>query len=306
MLPAGQLQSQRIQAPQEARMAENIPRITIPDHYRKNLIVDTNVVRHILVDFIRNELGKAGFKRAVLGLSGGLDSALSCYLTAAALGPENVLALRLPYTTSSEESLTHAQMVIDDLGIESETVEITPIVDPLFEQSPDISDHRKGNVMARARMMVIFDRSAAWNGLVIGTSNKTELLLGYGTIFGDLASAVNPIGDLYKTQVRQLSRALNIPGVIIDKPPSADLIPGQTDEDDFGFTYDDVDPLLYLLVDERYLPREAVEAGFPAPFVRTVIRMIRTSQFKRTTPVIPKLSGRTVGHDFRYLRDWGT
>ena len=287
-------------------MAENIPRITLPDSLRDNLIVDSGVVRHILVDFVKSELGKAGFSRAVLGLSGGLDSALSCYLTAAALGPENVLALRLPYAASSQESLAHAQMVIDDLGIESETVEITPIVEPLFEQSPGITAHRKGNIMARARMMVIFDRSAAWNGLVIGTSNKTELLLGYGTIFGDLASAINPIGDLYKTQVRQLSRALGIPDAIIDKPPSADLIPGQTDEGDFGFTYDDVDPLLYLLVDERYLPHEAVEAGFSVSFVQTVIRMIRTSQFKRTMPVIPKLSGRTVGHDFRYLRDWGT
>jgi NAD+ synthase len=153
--------------------------------------------------------------------------------------------------------------------------------------------------------MAIFDRSAAWRALVVGTSNKTEILLGYGTIYGDLASAVNPIGDLYKTQLRQVARKLGVPQSILQKAPSADLIPGQTDEGDFGFSYDDVDPLLYLLVDERYLPEEAIAAGFPADFVKNVLRMVRRNQFKRTMPIIPKLSGRTIGHDFRYLRDWG-
>lgn len=277
-----------------------------PQHWVKKLHIDTDLVRHILVRFLHNEVTKVGFRRAVLGLSGGIDSSVSCYLAAAALGPENVLALRMPYATSSPDSLEHAQMVIDDLGVQSETVEITGMVEPLFEQTPEITPNRKGNVMARTRMLIIYDRSAAFNALPIGTSNKTELLLGYGTIYGDLASAMNPIGDLYKTQIRQIARSLGVPQVIIDKPPTADLIPGQTDEGDLGFTYKDVDPLLYLLIDERYSREEAVAAGFAPPFVDTVLNMVRSSHFKRMLPIIPKLSSRTVGHDFRYLRDWGT
>ncbi len=288
-----------------AQQAE-IKRIDLPQNVREKLHIDTDLAIQVLARFVRNELTKVGFQHAVLGLSGGIDSAVSCYLAARAMGPENVLALRLPYATSSPTSLEHAQLIIDDLGINGETIDITPIVNPLFDASPDINAHRKGNIMARTRMMIIFDRSAAWKALVVGTSNKTELLLGYGTIYGDLASAVNPIGDLYKAQIRQVARKLGVPKVIVDKAPSADLIPGQTDEGDFGFSYDDVDPLLYLLVDERYLPEEAVAAGFPTSFVNNVMRMIRTSHFKRTLPVIPKLSGRTVGHDFRYLRDWGS
>lgn len=282
-----------------------IQRINLPPTLRNRLQIDTALAIQVLTQFIFNELTKVGFERAVVGLSGGIDSAVSCYLAARALGPQKVLALRLPYATSSPSSLEHAQLIIDDLGINSETIDITPVVDPLFAVSPGINPNRKGNIMARTRMMTIFDRSAAWRALVIGTSNKTELLLGYGTIYGDLASAVNPIGDLYKTQIRQVASELGVPEAIVRKAPSADLIPGQTDEGDFGFTYEDVDPLLYLMVDERYLPEEAIAAGFPAPFVKNVMKMIRTSHFKRTLPLIPKLSGRTVGHDFRYLRDWG-
>lgn len=270
------------------------------------LTIDNQVVKLVLTRFIHNELTKAGFQKAVLGLSGGIDSALSCYLAAVALGPQNVLAIRMPYTASSPESLEHAQLVIDDLGVQSETVNITPMVEPLFEASPDINAARKGNIMARMRMTILFDRSAAWQALVIGTSNKSEMLLGYGTIYGDLASAVNPLGDLYKTQVRQLARAIGVPQPIIEKPPSADLIPGQTDESDLGFTYAEVDRLLYMLVDERYSTNECVEAGYPRPFVQTALEMVRKAQYKRVMPIIPKLSGRTIGHDFRYLRDWGT
>jgi NAD+ synthase len=273
---------------------------------KDKLYIDTKVTQLVLTSFLQNEIGKAGFSRAVLGLSGGIDSALSCYLAVKALGEANVLALRLPYQTSSAESLSHADLVIEALGIPSETVEITDMVEPLFAASPGISAHRKGNVMARARMVVIYDRSAAWNGLVVGTSNKTELMLGYGTIFGDLASAVNPIGDLYKTQVRQLARAMGVPEAIINKAPSADLMPGQTDEGDLGFTYEKVDQLLYLMVDERYSTQEAVEAGFTLEMVQRVWEMVRQAQYKRTLPLIPKISDRTISHDFRYLRDWGT
>jgi NAD+ synthase len=273
---------------------------------KDKLHIDTKVTQLVLTSFLQNEIGKAGFSRAVLGLSGGIDSALSCYLAVKALGAANVLALRLPHQASSAESLSHADLVIEALGIPSETVEITDMVEPLFAASPGISAHRKGNVMARARMVVIYDRSAAWNGLVVGTSNKTELMLGYGTIFGDLASAVNPIGDLYKTQVRQLARAMGVPEAIISKAPSADLMPGQTDEGDLGFTYEKVDQLLYLMVDERYSTQEAVEAGFTLEMVQRVWEMVRQAQYKRTLPVIPKISDRTISHDFRYLRDWGT
>lgn len=180
------------------------------------------------------------------------------------------------------------------------------MVEALADASPDMTAHRKGNVMARARMTIIFDRSLRESALVIGTSNKTELMLGYGTIYGDLASAVNPIGDLYKTQVRQLSRALGVPEIIVAKAPSADLIPGQTDEDDFGFSYETVDQLLYLMLDERYSRDEAVAAGFERPFVDRILKMVQRSQYKRTMPIIPKISDRSITHDFRYLRDWGT
>jgi NAD+ synthase len=278
----------------------------VPPPFLKKLHIDPKVAELVLIKFLENEIGKAGFRKAVLGLSGGIDSALSCYLVTKALGPENVLALRLPYKASSAESLAHADLVIEALGIRSETVQITGMVDALAEASPDMSAHRLGNVMARARMTVIFDRSLAESALVIGTSNKTELMLGYGTIYGDLASAVNPIGDLYKTQVRQLSRALGVPDIIIDKAPSADLIPGQTDEDDFGFSYETVDQLLYLMLDERYSPDEAVAVGFERPFVDRVLGMVQHSQYKRTMPIIPKISDRSITHDFRYLRDWGT
>lgn len=271
-----------------------------------DLTINTDVATEILTGFIRSEVGRVGYSRAVINLSGGLDSALSCVLAVRALGNENVFALRLPYRTSSPDSLEHAQMLIDQLKIPSETIDITPMVDPLIERDPGISNVRKGNIMARARMIVLYDQSEVFKGLPIGTSNKTEILLGYSTLWGDMASAINPIGDLYKTQVRQLSHALDIPAPIIDKPPSADLWIGQTDEGELGFTYEQVDQLLYLLVDQRYSPQECIEEGFDEKFVNTVITRIRRNQFKRMMPPIAKLSNRTIGYDFLYLRDWGT
>jgi NAD+ synthase len=270
-----------------------------------HLNINTDLARTVLKTFLRDEIRKIGIEHAVLGLSGGIDSALSCYLAAQAIGAHNVYAVRMPYKSSSQDSLDHAQLVIDALGVHSETVDITGMADALIEHSPDISNLRKGNIMARARMIVLYDRSAAYRALVIGTSNKTELLLGYGTLFGDMASAVNPLGDLYKTQIRQLAQAMGIPQPILDKPPSADLWTGQTDEAEMGLTYAEVDQLLFLLVDERYSPAEAIEAGFDRLFVDRVMRMIKTSHFKRRPPIIAKLSRRTVGIDFNYLRDWG-
>ena len=271
-----------------------------------DLRINTEVARTILTGFIASEVKRVGFTRAVVGLSGGIDSALSCVLAAQALGPENVLAVRMPYRSSSADSLEHAQFLIDQLGLPSRTIEITGMAEPLIGLEPDMEKRRKGNILARARMIVLYDQSEDFKGLVIGTSNKTELLLGYTTLWGDSASAINPLGDLYKTQLRQLARALNVPGPIVDKPPSADLWLGQTDEDELGFTYEEVDRLLYLLVDQRYSPQEAIEAGFEEKFVKAVVERIRRNQFKRMLPPIAKLSNRTIGYDFLYLRDWGT
>jgi NAD+ synthase len=271
-----------------------------------NLNINTELTEKILTGFIRSELNRVGFKRALLGVSGGIDSAVSLYLSAKALGPENVLGIRIPYKTSPQHTLDDAQTMIDALGVQSMTVEITDMVDPLVAKFYDMSKLRAGNIMARMRMIVLFDQSVAFNGLVMGSSNKTELLLGYSTIFGDSAAALQPIGDLYKTQVRQLARHLGVPEAVISKAPSADLWEGQTDEGELGYTYADVDQLLYLLVDQRYRPETCVEEGFDPTFVGRVVQRMRQNHFKRVMPPIAKLSQRTIGYDFLYLRDWGT
>lgn len=271
-----------------------------------DLNINTDLARKILTGFIESEITRAGFSHAVVGVSGGVDSTLSCFLAAEALGPQNILAVRMPYESSSQDSLDHAQWVIDTLGVQSMTVPITDMVQPLFERFPEMDQVRKGNAMARARMIVLYDQSEAFRGLVVGTGNKTEILLGYTTLFGDSANALNPIGDLYKTQVRQLSKAMGIHPDIVQKPPSADLWVGQTDEGELGFTYAEVDKLLYLLVDQRYSPEDCIESGFPRPFVEQVIERVRRNHFKRILPPIAKLTNRTIGYDFLYLRDWGT
>jgi len=273
---------------------------------KPTLDINTDLARAILIDFLATEIRRAGFERAVLGLSGGLDSTLACYLTAEALGPQNVLAVRMPYRTSAPESLEHAGLAIQATGVQELTIPISDMVDPLLARVPEGETVRRGNIMARARMIILYDQSAATGGLVVGTGNKTEILLGYTTLYGDSACALNPLGDLYKTQVRQLARAIGVPEVILAKAPSADLWKGQTDEAELGFTYAEVDRLLVLLVDGRYSPQACVEAGFEEAFVRAVIERIRRNQYKRALPLIAKLSNRTVGYDFLYLRDWGT
>ncbi|MBT3187433.1 MAG: NAD+ synthase [Anaerolineae bacterium] len=273
---------------------------------KSNLSINTDLARKILTGFIKSELSRVGFNKAVIGLSGGIDSALSLTLTAEAIGKENVLAIRMPYKASSQDSLDHAQTLIEQLGVQSLTIPITEMADPLIALDSEISKTRKGNIMARCRMIVLYDQSESFGGLVIGTSNKTEILLGYSTIFGDSASAINPIGDLYKTQVRQLSRAMGVPDSIVDKAPSADLWANQTDENELGFTYEEVDKLFYLLIDQRYRVEECVDAGFDESFVRSVLKRVQRNQFKRMMPPIAKVSNRTIGYDFLYLRDWGT
>jgi NAD+ synthase len=271
-----------------------------------DLRVDADLARKIVTGFLRTEITRAGYSHAVLNLSGGLDSAVVCALAVEAIGAENVQVLCLPYGTTSPDSIRHAQLMIDQFKVPSETIEITAVVEPLFKQDPKMSRTRRGNIMARARMILLYDRSEVFKALPIGTSNKTEILLGYTTLWGDMCCALNPIGDLYKTQVRQLARALNIPEPIIGKPPSAELWEGQTDEEELGFTYEKVDQLMYLLVDKRFLPQDCIEAGFEEVFVKKVTERIRQSQYKRMMPPIAKLSNRTVGYDFLYLRDWGT
>jgi NAD+ synthase len=269
------------------------------------MTINPTLAEKILVGFIRDEVTKAGLTKTVMGLSGGIDSALSAYLSAKALGAENVLVVRMPYKTSSPESLEHAELVINALGLPSLTVPITEMADPLIQRFPDMSNLRKGNIMARMRMITLYDQSAAWGGLVMGTSNKTEFLLGYSTIYGDSGVALHPIADLYKNQLRQLARAVGVPAPIIDKAPSADLWEGQTDEDELGFTYDNADSVLYLLVDERYTVQEAAEeSGHSVDFVHRIWERVKANHYKRTMPNIAKVSRRTIGHDFLYLRDY--
>lgn len=275
-------------------------------HQQIDLTINTDLAGQVLTGFLQSEITRAGYSRAVINLSGGLDSSLSCYLAVKALGAENVLALCLPYKSSTPDSGLHAKLVIDALGLQSLTIPITAMADGLISLYPDMDRVRQGNIMARMRMIVLYDQSQAFHALPVGTGNKTEILLGYTTLYGDSACAINPLGDLYKTQVRQLAKSIGIPQVILDKPPTADLWLGQTDEGELGFTYAEVDQLLYLLVDQRYRPEDCVEAGFSESFVRLVMEKVRRTQFKRLMPPVAKLTNRTVGYDFLYLRDWGT
>ena len=267
--------------------------------------INTDLVTRMLVSFLQDEITKVGARKAVLGLSGGIDSALVCFLAAQALGPENVFAICMPYKTSNPESEAHAALVAKACGVTYQVLPITPMVDAYFEQLPEASAMRRGNKMARERMTILFDHSALYGGLVLGTSNKTELLLGYGTLYGDMASALNPIGDLFKTHVWQLSEAVGVPQAVISKKPSADLWAGQTDEEELGFSYQAVDELLYRMVDQRATREELLIDGFAAEFIDEVSAKVQNSHFKRRLPVIAKLSTRTIERDFRYSRDWG-
>ena len=269
------------------------------------LAINPELVRKILVRFIQNEVQKVGFERGVLGLSGGVDSSLVATLASEALGPTNVLAVIMPYKSSDLKSRSDALQVVQQLGINHLEVEITPQIDAYFERFPDADQRRKGNKMARERMTILYDQSSVFRALVIGTSNKTELLLGYGTIYGDMASAINPVGDLYKTQVWQLADAVGVPTAIVQKAPSADLWAGQSDETELGFQYRMIDQFLYYLVDRRYSKEELARLGFEPAFIEDVIRRVRDNQYKRRLPVIAKLSSRTVDQEFRYPRDWG-
>jgi NAD+ synthetase len=276
------------------------------------LAIDTDVARRVIAEFIRGQLEQAGFERLVLGLSGGIDSAVVAYLVSEAIGADRLLAVLMPYRTSSPTSRADAESVVANLGCESDLVEITAMVDGYFGNgsAPGASGPeglsatplRRGNLAARMRMAVLYDRSVTWAGLVVGTGNKTESLIGYTTLFGDSACAFNPIGDLYKSQVRQLAAALGVPDSILRKAPSADLWPGQTDEHEGGFSYPVLDRLLFWRVDKRRSVEEMVALGFDAAMVERVDRMVAAAEFKRQVPPIAKLGPRTAGVDYLYPR----
>jgi NAD+ synthase len=284
------------------------PLFELPDE----LAIDTDVARRVIAGFIRGQLAQAGFERCVLGLSGGIDSALVAYLVAEAIGADRLRCVLMPYRTSSPASRGDAETIVADLGCPSELVEITDIVDGYFgrdgragaggEAAREASALRRGNFMARARMSVLYDHSVVFGGLVVGTGNKTESLIGYTTLFGDNACAFNPIGDLYKSQVRQMAAAVGVPRQVITKAPSADLWPDQTDEAEGAFSYPVLDRILYWRIDRRRSTDELVGMGFERALVERVERLVATSEFKRQVPPVAKLGPRTAGVDYLYPR----
>lgn len=296
----------------------------------KILDIDCKLVTDLLVRFIKNEVRKTGMNKVILGLSGGIDSALVAFLCREALGAGNVCGVRLPYKTSSPQSLLHAELAAKKAGIEYMTYDISSAADGFaacefsletncsnfincspaaksskFTLESTLNAHYLGNILARVRMNVLYHLSAVTNSMVAGTSNKTELLLGYGTLWGDLAYGINPVGDLYKHQLRQLARYHGVPEEIINKKPSADLFPGQTDEGDLGYSYDELDYALYRLVDARENPKLLAETGEVKPeLINFCLKKIISMQFKRQMPNIALVSFRTINQSFNYPRDW--
>lgn len=263
------------------------------------LDIDPALTADWLVSFLREELKLRGFSRGVVGVSGGVDSAVTAYLAAKALGPGNVIGVRLPYRTSSPDSLVHAQLVVDALGIQSRTIDISSAVDGYLANEPEADPARRGNVMARTRMIALFDQSAAHSALPLGTGNKTERLLGYFTWHADDSPPINPLGDLFKTQVWTLARHLGVPSEIVDKPASADLIEGQTDEGDFGISYARADEILNWLI-SGYTPDDVEAHGFSKSEVELVYRRLSRTHWKRKLPTVAMVSHSAIGET--YLR----
>jgi NAD+ synthase (glutamine-hydrolysing) len=263
------------------------------------LDIDTELTAGWLVSFLREEFERRSFKKAMVGLSGGVDSAVTTFLAARALGAENVIAIRMPYRTSSPDSLAHAQLVVDSLGVESRTIDISAAVDGYLANEKDADPARRGNVMARERMIVLFDQSAKYHALPVGTGNKTERLLGYFTWHADDSPPINPLGDLFKTQVWQLAKFIGVPEVIVQKPASADLIEGQTDEGDFGISYAEADTILNWLV-SGYSPAALAARGFDPNKVELVRKRLAGTHWKRKLPTVALLSPTGIGES--YLR----
>ncbi len=271
----------------------------------EDMKINAPFVEKILTSFIKDELSKFNYKKGIIGLSGGLDSSVCALLAAKALKPGNVIGLIMYYGKTFAKDVKDAQELSQLLGIKSKTIDISPMINVYFSKYPSKSRIAKGNKIARERMSILYDFSVREKALILGTSNKTELLLGYGTIHGDMACAINPLGDLYKTQIRQLAEHLGVPEKIRKKVPSAGLWTGQTDEKEIGISYDEMDKILYQLVDKRTPKREMITSGSKKENIEKMINLIKNSEFKRHLPPIPKISSRTVGHDFLYPYDWG-
>lgn len=280
-----------------------LPTITAPPldaEVDANLKINEPMLAEWLIAFLRDEIvRRRGFDKAVVGISGGVDSSLVAFLLAAALGPKNVYGIRMPYRSSSQDSLDHAQLVVDATGINSQTIEITDAVDGYLKYAPDADGRRRGNVMARTRMIILFDQSQKLGTLPVGTGNKTERLFGYFTWHADDSPPVNPLGDLYKTQVWALSTYLGVPDVIVKKPASADLIVGQTDELDFGISYHNADRILFYLL-RGFTRDRLIEMGFPEAEVTLVKRKLDSTHWKRHLPTTAMLSSTSI-NDY-YLR----
>lgn len=270
----------------------------------KLLEINCDLVRRLLVQFIREHTEKHGFSKVVLGMSGGLDSTVAAYLAVEALGKDNCVGVFLPHLISQPSSLQDAQSLASGLGIPTRLVDITPMVDAFGAAFSTITGLQLGNIMARCRMITLYQVSAEAAALVLGTSNKTEILMGYGTLYGDLGFAFDPLGDLYKTQVRQLAAHIGVPEAIIRKIPSADLWAGQSDEEELGVTYAEADRFLIRWVDGRYNRDELLAEGFDPEFTDRMMRRVISQQYKRTMPPIPKITSRTFNADFLYPRDW--
>lgn len=268
------------------------------------LTLDAELSLKVLGGFVADAVATTGTNGVVLGLSGGVDSALAAALAVRALGPHRVHAFLLPYESSAADSKADAEAVAETLGLSPRTIDITQIVDSYFDrEEPDADQVRRGNKMARVRMAILFDQAKKSGCLVLGTSNKTEILLGYSTIFGDNASSINPLGDLYKQQVWQLARHLDLPRQVIEKKPSADLWPGQTDEDELGIDYRTADEVLYLMFDRGLSPREVVARGYPATAVERVSTLEEQNRFKRRLMLVARLSGSAINLDREIPRD---
>ena len=259
-------------------------------------------ITEYLEHFLDNEVRKTGIQKVVVGLSGGLDSAVVAVL-AQNVFKNDLLCVKMPSKYSSQSSLDDADELCKDFNINAITASIEPMLSAYEEMNPDLDNLRKGNFSSRMRMSTLFDISARENALVLGTSNKSELMLGYGTLYGDLASAVNPIGDLYKSEVFELAEYLGVSKSIIKKPPSADLWDGQSDEADLGYTYAQLDEAMKLYVEDRLTQEEIVARGIDEKMLAMIIKRIFRNHFKRKMPVIAKLTSRTLNHDFNYPRD---
>ena len=271
---------------------------------RRHLELNADLAVVTLASFIRDAIDTTGAAGVTLGLSGGVDSGLAAALAVRGLGAERVHAFLMPYRSSNPESEADAGAVASQLGLETRTLDITPMVDAYFDTyEPEADLVRRGNKMARERMAILFDHAKALGCLVLGTSNKTEILLGYSTIVGDNASSINPIGDLYKQQVWQLARHLGLPPQVVDKAPSADLWPGQTDEDELGLDYETADEVLYLMFDRNLEPRQIIALGYPEAAVRNIVSLEEKNRYKRRLMLIARLSGSAINLDREIPRD---